>query len=522
MPFDYSRFLHAVESRARKLRGLLRASDAAAGTSLAALAAMVVVRLLRIPLPDWSLCVFVLLPLVAGTMGYAIGRLYRPRLPHLLLRIDDTLSLNARLSSLYELRQRDTRSIFRERIEGAVAAAVTEWRTAMPVGGRTILGASAGACCIALMIGLAFVPLPAVTGSPLDMVDQTSSFSRDPLFEEGSRVATPMTEATAPLTLRADREADQATGATTLDAPDRDHNLESVMRDLSGLSPDEAVLIPISPDEIERLARQQSEAMRALAQLLESIRDRLENSPPSDPPELTEDELEALEREANRGGLPPEVQEGLNELMNRPQGRSVEEIVEQLMNQFEDAAESEGDSSEDGESGSTRSTAVTPNAQDIEDLLDELGQASSDEEPPSDAGVPAGADEPGGPSGDSDADGDSSSGGQPNLDGKEGAEESDQFGGTAGPGSSSDADEEREPGFLREEERAKIGPEGSFVSEFVTEGVPIEVMPGSHGEGPSFRVSYDQIVSILRERGLPDGAMEIVRDYFNAITKGGP
>jgi len=46
-------------------------------------------------------------------------------------------------------------------------------------------------------------------------------------------------------------------------------------------------------------------------------------------------------------------------------------------------------------------------------------------------------------------------------------------------------------------------------------------MPGSDGDEASFRVNYARIDSILRERGVPEGAIEIVRDYFNAITEGG-
>jgi len=422
MPFDYSRFLRALESRARKLRGLSVASHAMAAMSLASR--------------------------------------------------------------------------------------------------RTILGGSAGACCIALAVGLAFVPLPSITGSPLDMLEQTSTLPQDPLSENAGSLATPMTQTTAPLTLETDAEAGQEAGVPTLDRPDRDQTLEDVMRDLSGMSPDEAILVPISPSEIEELARLQREAMRAIIQLLDDIRDRLESSPPSDPPELTEEELEALQRELDRGGLPPEVQEGLNELMNRPQPRSVEEIVEKLIEQFGDEQESEGKSSDDGEAGLPQSTAVAPNLQDIEDLLDELGQASSNEEQGSEAGGPAGPDEDGGPSQNSDADGVPFAGDRPNTDGEDGIEDPDQVGGSDGPGGSSD-DEERKPGFIREEERAKIGSEGEFVSEFVTEGVPIELMPGSDGDEASFRVNYARIDSILRERGVPEGAIEIVRDYFNAITEGG-
>jgi len=198
MPFDYSRLLHIIESRARKLHGLSVASRAMAGMSLAALAVMIAVRLLRIPLPYWSLPAFVLPSLAAGVVGYAFGRSGRPRIPHLLLRIDDTLGLNARFSSLYELRQRGGSSIFRQRIEAEVRDAASEWRTALPVGRRTILGGSAGACCIALAVGLAFVPLPSITRSPLDMVAESSAFSQDPLPEDAGSLATPMTQATAP------------------------------------------------------------------------------------------------------------------------------------------------------------------------------------------------------------------------------------------------------------------------------------------------------------------------------------
>ena len=521
MPFDYSRFLCVIESRARKLRGLSLASHAMAGMSLAALGAMVAVRLLRIPFPYWTLAAFVLPPLAAGAVGYAFGHSSQPRIPYLLLRIDDALGLNARLSSLYELRQRGGSSIFRQRIEAEVRDAATEWRTALPVGRRTVLGSSAGACCIALAVGLAFVPLPSVTGSPLDILEETSTLAQDPLSKDADSPTSPMMPATAPLTLKADSEAGQESGMPTLDTPAHDQTLEDVMRDIFGMSPDEAVLVPISPDDIEALARLQSEAISTITRLLEQIRDRLENSPPSDPPELTEEELEALQRELDRGGLPPEVQEGLDELMNPPQPRSVEEIVEQLIEQFGNEEESAGESSQDGEPNLPRSTAVAPNQQDIEDLLDELGQASTDEEQSSAAGSPAGPDGSGGPSQDSDADGEPSSADRSGPAGESGIEDPDQVGGSEGPGGSSNS-EEREAGFIREEERAKIGSEGHFVSEFVTEGVPIELMPGSNADEPAFQVSYEQIVSILRERGVPEGAIEIVRDYFNAISEGGP
>ncbi len=518
MPFDYSRFLHALEARARKIRGLTLASLVMAATSFGALAAMAAVRLLRIPVPYWGLAAFALPPLAAASFGYAIGRSRRLRIPHLLLRIDDALGLDARLSSLYELRQRGGNPVFRQRIESEVRVAPAGWRTALPLGRRTILGGSAGAFCIALAVGLAFVPLPSVPGSPLDMLEQAPALTEDS-YDADSHAA-PSTEAIAPLTLRTGEEPGQEAGVPSLDAPDRDQTLEDVMRDLAGTSPGEAVLVPIPPDEVEQLARLQSEAMRSINQLLEAIRDRLENSPSADASELTEEEREALQRELERGGIPPEVQEGLNELMNPPQPRSVEEIVEDLIDQFGGGDEGESGTSQGGESGLPESTAVAPNPQGLEDFLDELGQASSDEEPGPEGGLPAGPDDV--PGQDSEGEGAPASGERPPMIGADGVEDPDQLGGSAGAPGPSAEDEEREPGFIHEQERAKIGSEGSFVSEFATEGVPIEWVPGSNGEESSPRVSYDRIASILRERGVPEGAIEIVRDYFNAITEGGP
>ena len=517
MPFDYSRFLSVLESRARRLGGFSLASLVMAAASLAALAAMIIVRLLRIPLPYWGLAAFVLTPLAAGATGYVLGRAGRPRIPHLLLRIDDTLGLNARLSSLYELRQRGGSSIFRQRIESEVRDAITEWRTAMPLGRRTILGGSAGACFIALAVGLAFVPLPVVPESPFDMLEETSAVSEAAYAESADSLATPTTEATAPLTVKTGPEVGQEADGVSLDTPERDQTLEDVMRDLAGTSPEEAVLVPVSPDDIESLARLQSEALRAITQLLEAMRDRIENAP-TDTPALTEEEVEALQRELEREGLPPELREGLNQLMNRPQPRTVEEIIEDLIEQFGGDEEDQGESPEGPESGQPESTAVAPDTQQIEEFLDELGQASEDGP---EGGGPPGP-EGGDASQDAEGEGTPSSGNRPPMIGADGVEDPDQLGGSDGSPGLSDEDEELEPAFIREEERAKIGSEGEFVSEFITEGVPIEWMPGALDEEPSFQVSYERIVSVLRERGVPEGAIEIVRDYFNAITEGGP
>jgi len=517
MPFDFSRFLHSVESRARTVHGLDVAARALILSSVGTIGAMVCIRLLRLPLPLWALPLFALPPLAAALSGYFVGRARHPRMPYVLLRIDDWLGLAARLSALYELRHRTTTSVFRARLESEVRDAIGGWREALPLGRRTVVGGSAGLCCVALSVGLAFVPLPEPQQTPFERLDaatiaeenERSTVADDALPASAGEVLAPATLVTAP-------DAPEGAGPGAVGTPERDQTLEDVFRDLSGFTPDEAVIVPLSPEDIEDLARVQGEAMRAVAQLLERIQDRLQDAGPSqEPPELTEEELADLQRELERGGIPPDLQEGLEELLEPPPSRTVEEIVEQLMQRFGDEEGSENESQQEG--GAPQTTAVPSDQPGIEDAIDELSR------PPdgSDSGAPGtGSGDTGqGPNGTGE-DATESIGGPADAPGKRGIEDPDQVGGSEGGYSPPGERLEREPGFIREEETGKIGSEGEFVSEFVTEGVPIEVMPDPDGGPTTFRVRYDRIDAVLRERGLPEGAIDIVRDYFNAITEG--
>jgi len=519
MPFDFSRFLTSVEARARSLRGLSIASIAwAVGAAVSAIA-MLTVRLLRFELSPWLLLPFAALPLLAAIVGYVVGRLRPPRMPFLLLRIDDTLGLDARLSSLYEIRRRPTRSIFRARLEAEVRDGLARWRSALPVDRRTKLGAPTGAVCLALALGLAFVPLPTPAPSPLERLDAPHAVPA--AEEQAAPTGTPHSNATAPAEAPPPIGTDPETGAgedsATLGTPDRDETLDDVMRDLSGLSPDEAVLVPLSPEDLEEMARAQGAAMRAALDLLERIQDRLENTPPSEePPRLTDEELADLQQQLDQGGLPPDLEQGLNELMEPPPSRTVEEIVEDLIDRFGDEDGNEEETS--GRDGRPQSTAMPPDQQSIEDIAEEYGQPPEDAAPGTD-GEGAGPDGEAGGDG-SGADGTETLGGPSEDAGPREIEDPDPFGGTGGPGGPLEESTERQPGFIREEEAGKIGSEGDFVSEFVTEGVPIEVLTGTDASEPSYRVRFDRIDSILRARGVPGSAIEIVRDYFNAITEG--
>ncbi len=518
MPFDFSRLLQSIEIRARRVRGLSVASAATLYGALTSLIATVGTRLLHILLPSWSLLAFAVPPFLVGAVAYAWGRSRQPAFPNLLLHVDDTLGLDARFSSLYELRHRGGQSVFSRRIEAAVRDA-SDWRRALPVGRPTILRASASVCCVATVIGMSFVPLPVLVRSKLELVDHTVALSSVSVSEDVGSLAAPVKQSTHLPSAPIRGDSNDAAKTPLTGPPEQDHTLEDVMRDLSGISPNEALLSPIPRDEIDELARREREARRAIAELLEDIRERLENAPSSGSQDLTDQERSDLQRELGREGLPPGMQEGINELLNQPEHRTAEEMVEQLIERFGENEESETPSSEDPNFSPPQSTAVAPSAQNIDDLLESLGQSSLDEEGGIDVEVPAPPGEKGEPS--EGASGEPSTTGHSGEPGPDGSEDPDLAGGTAGSGGLPGEDGERTPDFLREEERANIGASGTFVNEYVTEGVPIESMPSTDGNAPSLRVSYERIVSILRERGLPDGAIEIVRDYFNAITEGG-
>jgi len=518
MPFDFSRLLQSIAQRARWLHGLSVASIVLAAASIAALAAMIVVRALHIPVPFWTPITLVFLPALLGFAAYLFGRSAQPRLPDLLLLVDDRLGLKARFSSLYELRQRGGTSIFYCRIEDDVRNAV-DWQRALPLGRRTILGGSTSACCIAAALSLALLPLPVRIATPSDPIGYASATAPEREFDTARSLEPSAREAAGLPAAQPTIELDRSAGTQIPGTPNTDHSLEDVMRDLSGMPTDESVIAPLSRDEIERLAAKQREARRALGELLDSIQDRLSGAPPGQQPYLTDHEREALQRELDREGLAPEMQQGINELLNPPQSRTVEEIVEQLVDQLADGEESEG-SDADGEGpAAPQTTAVAPSTQDIEELLEALGQSSSEEDGTDTIELPAGAGEPGDAS--QSPDSELSQMDRPGLAGPGEEENSDQTGGTDGVGGMPGLEEQQDPGFIREQEQANVATHGHFVDEFITEGVPIESTSADDSDRLSLQVSYDRMLSILRERGLPDGAIDIVRDYFNAITEGG-
>jgi len=178
--FNLSRLLRAVERRARRLQGLRLAGLVLAVASAMA-GAVVVVCLFGPATLSWAALGGVLaLPLACALFAFLGVRRPKVSLPRLLLRIDQVLATSERLSSLYELRQRGGREVFRRRIERHLQDGPLPWKKGLPVGLSHVGPLAIG---ILLLVGsallVAFAPLPlAGIAEPLSVEARTAREDR--------------------------------------------------------------------------------------------------------------------------------------------------------------------------------------------------------------------------------------------------------------------------------------------------------------------------------------------------------
>jgi len=506
--FDLSRLIHSALHRARVLRGLWFASSATAATGFVVSGATVALRLLTSPLPVWALSALLGAPLAAGALAFVIGRATHPQILPLLLRIDDVLGLHERVSALYELRQRGGTSALRTRLENGVLRAASAWREALPVARRTLVAASVGSGCLLVAAAAAFAPLPRHAPSALPSRTVVTAPAAPP--PEHPR----MTSANAPPGTSAARDPMATERQADATSPDGPNPFDETLRDLSQATQGDTVVSADGQSGPAEMARERAEALHAMTEFLESVLDRLEAATSSGASGLTEDEAQQLRQQLAQGGLPPELRAPFEGLLGGPEGEDLAEAIEQLLAGLSDEAPPD---EADGSPPST--TAVAPDPSAINDLLDRWS-ASTGAEPP--AGDGSGLHAPASPAPSLDQEDRSGAGTdtasglhRPSSDEEGGADSlSDLSAGEEG------ALETTEPEFLREAEVSRLGSEGDFLREFLTKGVPVEVVDAADAD-PTFRVDYERMASVMRARGVPEGAIDIVRAYFSAITEGG-
>ncbi len=524
MRFDFAVFLYEVERRVRRIKGVSVASNLLLGAGLAALFVNLLLRFaFRAISPTWGYVAPAVL-LVALPCAFVLGWSKRPVVTRTLLRLDDALGTHARISSLYEVVRADSAGLFRDRLETAVARDAADWRRALPIPKRTVRTLSAGALGLVLACSLPLIPLPPrdAVASALPQGSETSASEAfpsslpEPTHPDGTSHAD---DSPTAMDAELDVSPRQPTLETPPDGANEEVTLESVLDDLSSLSEGHAqVDAPPTTEELMELASAQEAARQALTEMLENLREQMGQNPRP----LTQQESNTLQDLASQTG-DPDIEERTDDLVDEPNPDQIGEKLQDLLEEADPNAEPPESSPESQENeGSSSGTSETPQSTEISgdeeagqrflertaDELQEQADAQSEGE-----GQPQAQSSP---RDDNDAeDSEDENGQQVQLPGD--PDDLSQQGGSDGLGGPNEEAPDGEVGFVREEAPSTVGQEGEFLDEFVTKGVPVEVI--TTGGGTTVRiVDFERMASIVHERGLPEEALESVRKYFELIT----
>jgi len=528
MPFDFSRFLLDIENRFRRLRGL---SHSSLFLFYGSIVCVVVGLILRWLIPDLAQGVALLvlfIPFSTAAVGFLLGWWKHPELPHLLLQLDDQLDSGARISSLYEIRVAQQTSFFRIPLENLVQSLSADWKKGISLPRRTFSFFSAGivgiiaACCI-LLLPISFLRAASSESSAkseTSVAQATHSSVSESSVNHGQ---TASEEADLPPKLSADSafsQRDLTEEATQ--TPDREEiSLDSVLDALSSLSQSSAQVgaAPTS-DELLDLAETQKEARQELSEMLMDLQERMQNSPRP----LTQQEAKSLQALAAQTG-DPEIREQTDDLVNEPNPDQIGEKIQDLMDKVDPNSAEPGTSSESDEENGDGSGRDTPRSTEISGdqeagqrflepvaaQLEEQASAEAEQDESSPLQSSSQDEEDAGEIGEV---------GSAGIRMVRNPDDLAQVGSEEGMGGVPvDEPAPGEVGFVREEAVSTIGEDGEFVDEFVTRGVPVETAPSENRTGATHIVDFDRMESILRERGLPDEALDSVRRYFELITQ---
>jgi hypothetical protein len=411
------------------------------------------------------------------------------RLPELLLRIDRALGLEARISSLYELRLRGRDRVLRRRIEQRVGSSLDDWRRAMPPARAGWLTSILGVLSIAAILAFSALPVPAAK-EPVVTGDEATA----PRVERSAAAAQtePFVPTPQPLDAVPSHDRTDLTMSVEQDAV----RLDMTLQELGELDAPTAITGETGMQEIGDLLARQRNAARALSEMLERMQQRMQQEGGG----LTEQERRQL-RAAMGEELAPQTEQAVRDALS-------ETDPDRLQQKLEDLAATLSDSTQNSESGDGEIS--------LRIALDE----QDDWEPASPPGEETSTQEQGSPTptreGQTSTDGDIAT---PPGDSEE--DWYQETGGTQGIEPEMQESEDQTADFTAEETPFSIGDEGEF-TDFLSKGVPIEGMPEERTASVLDVISFAQVDALLRARGLPADAIDIVREYFKRITEGGP
>ena len=496
MSLDFSAFLNAAEGRTRQVRawrttGIVTAILGALSFAVAGLAQLAGLRF-QVPLAFG----LVSTALVLAIVSYVVAYTRSVDVSKLLLHLDDSLGLDERLSALYELRRRGGTSIFRRRLEARLTFGTLDWKGALPIPAMSILVLSIGLLLLVGTLGVA-------AWGPSGPSPQETPIAAAPKESEGSAESEATSqEETSSGTVESLSEPQTDPAGDVPDpevSPDQDFSLSDVLADLQVRETSDAVVGEAPQSDLQDLADQQAEAARRLSEMLESIRQRLEEEGGG----LTPQEQEQIRQEMPSAS--PQMQQALSDLLDETDPDAIQDMVSQLLgNQQPNEA---GDEEQESTLAAVPDDAGDPFERPEGEDDPQSGEGENGEGQPEEGPGMSGS--PGGEDGTQD---------EGQSFGPGGEEESE--GGDEGSAAASGQASEDDAGFVRETVEGSIGDTGE-ITEFITAGVPLESMPDEGRAATSAPVSFDLIRSILESRDLTPEAREAVRAYFEAISQGG-
>ena len=493
--FRLSAVSREIERRARRFCGLRWASIGCVTGALLSLVAAGLCRLEVLPLhwPSVSYVV-VLLPASAGMLFYLFGFRRPTHLPRLLLKVDHSLQTGEKLSSLYELRQRGGRNVFRDRIERNLERQAFPWRKGLSFNWRRSSSFALGGAVLTALALLIIFPSTSSSSPP-------GAFSAPP--SEAGDAYSP-TSSSSPSQIRPGETAAPPTSSSQAqELPIQ--RLEDPLSEIWNTPASEGSLLEEEAD-LSGLMEEQRRLSEQLSELLSQIQERLEQQKQ----EQGEGGLTQAERQAIMALLPQigqsDIQEALESLLEETDPEALEEYLEQAQNLAQGLTPPEelAEDTERGDDSSPRESEGEPEEQTFSwEMVEQQEEESGGESPETSLNDPEQ-----GPAG-----------GEEEEEWRLGNEE-DQSGGT-GTEEREDQETTREelPDFVQEELTGTVGSQGRF-QDFITKGVPLEADPGTAEAATSFFVDYEMLRAILEGRAIPQDAHDTIRDYFQLITQG--
>ncbi|MCD6494731.1 hypothetical protein J7K60_01615 [Candidatus Bipolaricaulota bacterium] len=429
------------------------------------------------------------LPAIVLIASFLVVRRMPVNTPRVLLRVDSKLEMEERLSSLYEIYERNQAGPYREMLETWLLGRRLSWKRALPLGHTALLIPIGLALLVAVLVTSSLFPissnLPAptsgqVTSSADGGAQSIAASSRSERSETQSQISP------------------SASGTSALSDSDTQpqHDLQDVLGKLWS-SPSSPGVISSDQEGLDQLISQQRQAAKRLKELISQIQKRLADGGGG----LTPEEKSALSSLAEQIG-----NESLRQALR---GLAKEEDSEELQKRLQQTQKLAQSLQEEGSGPPAQAMTNEPSDSSQHDESDGLAYSTPMAGSPDEGGnhdsTGGGAPSAGNTTHDTNAD---------RLQ-----EGDDPFGG-AGSGSASAPPTSATPQFTRREIVGSMGSAGDF-KEFVTKGVPVEEAPSNEGAPSILRVDYDRLRALLSGRTLSPEVEDVVRRYFDDITQGG-